>query len=138
MIKNSYVIEPIGIIRSELTDLANAPMQGTEGGYEAWLEVSPQFAQGLIGIKAGDHLIVLTWLHRAQRDVLQVHPRGRQEAPLKGVFATRSQDRPNPIGLHQVTVLEVAGQKLKVAPIEAIDGTPLVDIKPVLSRESSR
>ncbi len=132
MTKNSYMIEPIGLIHSELTDLAQAPMQGSEGGYEAWLEVSPQFAQGLMGIKAGDNLIVLTWLHLAQRDTLQVHPRGRQEAPLKGVFATRSQDRPNPIGLHQVTVLEVAGQKLKVAPIEAIDGTPIVDIKPVL------
>ena len=134
MTKNSYMIEPIGIIRSELTDLAKAPMQGSEAGYEAWLEVSTQFAQGLMGIKAGDNLIVLTWLHLAQRDTLQVHPRGRQEAPLKGVFATRSQDRPNPIGLHQVTVLEVAGQKLRVAPIEAIDGTPLVDIKPVLTQ----
>ncbi len=91
-----------------------------------------------MGIKAGDNLIVLTWLHLAQRDTLQVHPRGRQEAPLKGVFATRSQDRPNPIGLHQVTVLEVAGQKLRVAPIEAIDGTPLVDIKPVLTQGSGR
>ena len=133
MTENSYVIEPIGIIRSELTDLANAPLQGTEGGYEAWLEISSQVAQGLVGIKPGDHLIVLTWLHQAQRDVLQVHPRGRQEAPLKGVFATRSQDRPNPIGLHQVRVLEVTGQRIKVAPIEAIDGTPLVDIKPVLT-----
>ena len=133
MTENSYVIEPIGIIRSELTDLADAPLQGTEGGYEAWLEISSQVAQGLVGIKPGDHLIVLTWLHQAQRDVLQVHPRGRQEAPLKGVFATRSQDRPNPIGLHQVRVLEVTGQRIKVAPIEAIDGTPLVDIKPVLT-----
>ena len=138
MTKNSYMIEPIGIIRSELTDLAKAPMQGIEGGYEAWLEVSPQFTQGLMGIKAGDNLIVLTWLHLAQRDTLQVHPRGRQEAPLKGVFATRSQGRPNPIGLHQVTVLEVAGQKLRVAPIEAIDGTPLVDIKPVFTQGGGR
>ena len=109
MIKNKYEIEPIGIIRSELTDLAEAPMQGIEGGFEAWLEVSPQVAQGLLGIKPRDHLLILTWLHLAQRDTLQVHPRGRQEAPLKGVFATRSQDRPNPIGLHQVTILEVAG-----------------------------
>lgn len=135
MTENNFVIKPIGIVRSELTDLAEAPMQGTEGGYEAWLEVSIQFTQGLLGIEPGDHLIVLTWLHLAQRDVLQVHPRGRQEAPLRGVFATRSQDRPNPIGLHQVIVLEVAEQKIKVAPIEAIDGTPLVDIKPVLSQE---
>jgi tRNA-Thr(GGU) m(6)t(6)A37 methyltransferase TsaA len=136
MNKNRYLIEPIGTIRSALTDLAKAPMQGSEGGYEAWLEVLPQFAQGLMGIKTGDNLIVLTWLHLAQRDTLQVHQRGRQEAPLSGVFATRSQDRPNPIGLHQVTVLEVTGQKIKVAPMEAIDGTPLVDIKPVLRRES--
>jgi len=134
MTENSYRIEPIGIIRSELTDLADAPMQGTEGGYEAWLEISPEFTQGLVGIKVGNHLIVLTWLHLAQRDTLQVHPRGRQQAPLKGVFATRSQDRPNPIGLHEVTVLEVAGEKIKVASIEAIDGTPIVDIKPVLNR----
>ena len=133
MTKNRYVIQPIGIIRSELTDLAKAPMQGIEDGYEAWLEISPQFAQGLMGIKTGDNLIVLTWLHLAQRDTLQVHPRGRQKSSLKGVFATRSQDRPNPIGLHQVTVLEVVGQQIKVAPIEAIDGTPLVDIKPVLN-----
>lgn len=133
MTENSYIIEPVGTIRSELTDLADAPKQGTEGGYEAWLEISSQVAQGLAGIKPGDKLIVLTWLHLAQRDVLQVHPRGRQEAPLKGVFATRSQDRPNPVGLHQVTVLEVAGQKIKVAPIEAIDGTPVIDIKPVLT-----
>lgn len=138
MTENSYVIDPIGTIRSELTDLEEAPMQGSEGGYEAWLELSPQVAEGLLGIKAGDHLIVLTWLHLAQRDTLQVHPRGRQEAPLKGVFATRSQDRPNPIGLHQVRVLEVAGQKIKIAPIEAIDGTPLVDIKPVLTQGSDR
>lgn len=133
MIENNYVIEPIGFIRSKLTDLADAPMQGSEGGYEAWLELSPQFAQGLMGIKIGDKLIVLTWLHLADRHVLQVHPRGNQERPLKGVFGTRSQDRPNPIGLHEVTVLEVFGQKIKVAPLEAIDGTPIVDIKPVLS-----
>jgi tRNA-Thr(GGU) m(6)t(6)A37 methyltransferase TsaA len=138
MAENRYVIDPIGVIRSELTDLADAPLQGDEGGYEAWLELTPQVAQGLAGIKVGDYLIVLTWLHRAQRDVLQVHPRGRQEAPLRGVFSTRSQDRPNPIGLHQVSVLEVAGQRLKVAPMEAIDGTPIVDIKPVLSRPGNR
>jgi len=135
MTKTSYCIDPIGIVRSELTDLADAPKQGIEGGHEAWLEILPQFTQGLAGIKTGDQLIVLTWLHRAQRAVLQVHPRGRLEAPLKGVFATRSQDRPNPIGIHQVTVLEVADQKIKVAPLEAINGTPLVDIKPVLTKK---
>jgi len=138
MTENSYVIEPIGIIRSELTDPEDAPLQGDEGGYEAWLDLTPQVAQGLAGIKAGDNLIILTWLHRAQRDVLQVHPRGRLDAPLKGVFATRSQDRPNPIGLHRVSVLEIAGQHLKVSPLEAIDGTPIVDLKPVLSQVNDR
>jgi len=133
MTKNSYQLEPIGVVRSELTNLDDAPMQGREGGYEAWLELSPQVAEGLLGIKPGDQLVVLTWLHLAQRDTLQVHPRGRQEAPLKGVFATRSQDRPNPIGLHQVRVLEVTERRIKIAPMEAIDGTPIVDIKPVLS-----
>lgn len=138
MIETSYTIEPIGIIRSELTDLEAAPHQGDEGAPEAWLELTARVAQGLVGIRAGDELIVLTWFHRARRDVLQVHPRGRIEAPLKGVFATRSPHRPNPVGLHRVSVLEVAGQRLKVAPMEAIDGTPIVDIKPVLVRSDDR
>jgi tRNA-Thr(GGU) m(6)t(6)A37 methyltransferase TsaA len=127
-----YTIEPIGWIRSELTRLEDAPMQGDEGAPEAWLEISPLAAQGLMGIQAGEELIVLTWLHLAQRDVLQVHPRGDLNRPLTGVFATRSPDRPNPVGLHRVTVLEVTARKLRVAPLEAIDGTPIVDLKPVL------
>ena len=138
MSESSYLIEPIGVIRSELASREAAPLQGDEGAPEAWLQLNPEFAQGLIGIAAGDELIVLTWLHRAQRDVLQVHPRGNLEAPLTGVFATRSPDRPNPVGLHRVSVLEVAGQQLRVAPIEAIDGTPVVDIKPVLARVEDR
>jgi tRNA-Thr(GGU) m(6)t(6)A37 methyltransferase TsaA len=125
-------IDPIGIVRSELTRREDAPMQGDEGGPEAWLELNSQVASGLMGIQPGDELIVLTWLHLAERDVLQVHPRGDLNRPLRGVFSTRSPDRPNPIGLHHVTVLEVAEQKLRVAPLEAIDGTPIVDIKPVL------
>ncbi len=129
-----YTIEPIGFVRSELTRLEEAPMQGDEGAPEAWLELTPLAVQGLTGITAGDELIVLTWLHLAQRDVLQVHPRGDPNRPLTGVFATRSPDRPNPVGLHSVSVLEVGEQKLRVAPLEAIDGTPIVDIKPVLSR----
>jgi len=102
------------------------------------LTLTPQVAPGLIGIKVGDKLIVLTWLHLAQRDVLQVHPRGRLDAPLKGVFATRSPDRPNPIGLHQVKVLQIEGQRLKVTPLEAIEGTPIIDIKPVLTQINDR
>lgn len=128
-----YTIEPIGFIRSELKRLEDAPMQGDEGAPEAWLELIPSIAQGLMGIQAGDELIVLTWLHLAERDVLQVHPRGDLNRPLTGVFATRSPDRPNPIGLHRVTVLEAKEQRLRVAPLEAIDGTPIVDIKPVLA-----
>lgn len=112
-------------------------MQGDEGAPEAWLELTPQATQGLQGINPGDELILLTWLHLAQRDVLQVHPRGDLNRPLTGVFATRSPDRPNPIGLHRVSVLEVTGQTLRVAPLEAIDGTPIVDIKPVLAGNPS-
>jgi len=130
-----YVIEPIGFVRSDLTRLEDAPMQGDEGAPEAWLELTPQAAEGLAGLQVGDELILLTWLHLAQRDVLQVHPRGDLNRPLTGVFATRSPDRPNPVGLHRVSVLEVAyaERKLRVAPLEAIDGTPIVDIKPVLA-----
>ena len=137
MSKTNYTIEPIGFIRSTLTQLEDAPMQGDEGAPEAWLELKPLVAQGLAGIKAGDELIVLTWLHLAQRDVLQVHPRGDINRPLTGVFATRSPDRPNPVGLHRVSVLEVKEQKLLVAPLEAIDATPIVDIKPVLAEAPS-
>src|SRR5690606_26080982 len=120
----TYEIHPIGVIRSELVDLASAPKQGDEGGYEAWLELIPQVGDGLVGITVGDELIVLTWLHQSQRDVLQVRPRGDLSRPLTGVFATRSPARPNPIGLHRVTVLQIDALRLSVAPIEAIDGTP--------------
>jgi tRNA-Thr(GGU) m(6)t(6)A37 methyltransferase TsaA len=138
MAKTTYTIRPIGVIRSSLTDLEEAPRQGDEGAPEAWLELAAPAAPGLPGIAVGDELFVLTWLHRAQRDVLQVHPRGDLSRPLAGVFATRSPDRPNPIGLHQVSVLEVTGRSLRVAPMEAIDGTPVVDIKPVLGRTANR
>jgi tRNA-Thr(GGU) m(6)t(6)A37 methyltransferase TsaA len=132
MSSSLYTIEPIGVVRSELTRLEDAPMQGGEGAPEAWLKLTPSTTPELLGIKVGDELLVLTWFHLAQRDVLQVHPRGNLNRPLTGVFATRSPDRPNPIGLHRVSVLEVTEQKLRVAPLEAIDGTPIVDIKSVL------
>ena len=128
----SCTIEPIGIVRSELNRLDAAPRQGDEGAPEAWLELDPRVEPALAGIEVGDELIVLTWLDRARRDVLQVHPRGRLDRALTGVFATRSPDRPNPVGLHRVSVLETAGPRLRVAPLEAVDGTPIVDIKPVL------
>ena len=135
---NPCILLPIGVVRSALTSLEAAPLQGDESGPEAWLEISAPVAQGLVGMTEGDELVVLTWLHFARRDVLQVHPRGRQETPLTGVFATRSPDRPNPVGLHRVSVREVTGRSVKVAPMEAIDGTPIVDIKPVLGQFDER
>ena len=136
MIENSYTLKPIGVVRSELVSLEAAPLQGDEGAPEAWLEFTAAVVPGLISIKAGDELIVITWLHQAQRNVLKVHPRNDETVPLTGVFATRSPDRPNPLGLHRVTVLEIAGNRLKLGPIEAINGTPVVDIKPVLPQSA--
>src|SRR5262249_44585135 len=127
-----YSLDPIGQLRSTLRALEEAPRQGSEGAPDAWLEVNPTFARGLFGIATGDEVIVITWLHRADRDVLETHPRGDPDIPLAGVFATRSPHRPNPLGLHRVTVLEVSGNRLRIGPIEAIDGTPVVDVKPVL------
>jgi tRNA-Thr(GGU) m(6)t(6)A37 methyltransferase TsaA len=131
-------LDPIGVIRSPLKVRKNAPRQGDEGAPDAWLDVFDAVASGLTGVKVGDELVILTWLHEAHRDVLLVHPRGRTDLPLFGVFATRSPDRPNPIGLHQVSVLEIAGRRLKIGPIEAIDGTPVVDIKPVIGPPGTR
>jgi tRNA-Thr(GGU) m(6)t(6)A37 methyltransferase TsaA len=122
----------IGVIRSVLTERHGAPKQGSEGAPDAWLEVHPLVSDGLLGVSVGDELIVITWLHQGRRDVLQVHPRGNPTNPLTGVFATRSPDRPNPLGLHPVIVREIDGRRLRIGPIEAIDGTPVVDIKPVL------
>ena len=127
-----YSIQPIGQIRSTLRAVDEAPRQGLEGAPDAWLEVYPAYARGLCGIATGDEIIVVTWLHCADRDVLEVHPRGDPENPLTGVFATRSPRRPNPLGLHRVTVREISETRLLIGPIEAIDGTPVVDIKPVL------
>jgi tRNA-Thr(GGU) m(6)t(6)A37 methyltransferase TsaA len=118
--------------RSMLRALDEAPRQGSEGAPDAWLEVNPTYARGLFGIATGAEVIVVTWLHRADRDVLEVHPRGDPEVPLAGVFTTRSPHRPNPLGLHRVTVREISGTRLRIGPIEAIDGTPVVDVKPVL------
>jgi tRNA-Thr(GGU) m(6)t(6)A37 methyltransferase TsaA len=125
-------LRAIGVIRSSIKKRSEAPKQASEGAPDAWLEVYPAMARALDGLKPGDDIIVVTWLHQAQRDVLQVHPRSDPRQPLTGVFATRSPDRPNPLGLHPVTVREVAGNRLRIGPIEAIDGTPVVDIKPAL------
>src|SRR5919202_1039690 len=136
MTATTYTLPPIGRIRSDLTTRAAAPRQGDEGAPAAWIAVTEAVAPALHGIAVGDALIILTWLHRAARDVLQVHPRGESYKPITGVFATRSPDRPNPIGLHRVTVLEINGNRLKVGPMEAIDGMPVIDIKPVLPQSA--
>ena len=128
----SAQLRPIGVIRSTIKLRSNAPKQGSEGAPDAWLEAYPFAAKALDGLTVGDDIIVITWLHQAKRDVLKVHPRSDPRRSLTGVFATRSPDRPNPLGLHRVTIRKRVGTRLRIGPIEAIDGTPVVDIKPVL------
>jgi tRNA-Thr(GGU) m(6)t(6)A37 methyltransferase TsaA len=125
-------LRPIGQVVSPLTDLASAPLQGREGGPEAWLQFAPAVRDALDGLCEGDTVVVLTWLDRADRDVLRVHPRGDPANPIQGVFSTRSPARPNPIGLHEVRILEIDGLRLRVSDLEALDATPIVDLKPVL------
>jgi tRNA-Thr(GGU) m(6)t(6)A37 methyltransferase TsaA len=132
MPENDYSLHPIGLIRSSLRDRLTAPNQGDEGAPDAWLEVDSTVAAGLDGIAVGDEMIVITWLHQSRRDVLNLHPQWNEDNPLTGVFNTRSPDRPNPLGLHRVHVRAIEGNRLLIGPIEAIDGTPVVDIKPVL------
>jgi tRNA-Thr(GGU) m(6)t(6)A37 methyltransferase TsaA len=126
-------LTPIGRVESPLTDPASAPMQGDEGAPDAWLVFEPDVLEALDGIQVGDDVLVLTWLDRARRDVLRVHPRGDLSRPEQGVFSTRSPHRPNPIGLHRVQVAEIDGERVRVRNLEALDGTPIVDVKPVLS-----
>ena len=127
-----YSLKPIGFVESVLKNRREAPKQGNEGAPDAWIRIVPGVARAVKGIAAGQEIYVITWLHQARRDVLRVHPRSDKSRPLTGVFATRSPDRPNPLGLHRVKVLEVAGNRIKVGPLEAIDGTPVIDIKPIL------
>jgi tRNA-Thr(GGU) m(6)t(6)A37 methyltransferase TsaA len=126
------MLRPIGVIRSAVASRRDAAKQGDEGAPDVWLEVHPWAAEGLLRLSAGDEIIVITWLHQGRRETLQVHPRGNPENALTGVFATRSPDRPNPLGLHPVVVREIDGRRLRVGPMEAIDGTPVVDIKPTI------
>jgi tRNA-Thr(GGU) m(6)t(6)A37 methyltransferase TsaA len=128
----------IGTVSSPLRDRGSAPCQGDEGAPDAWLEFSGEYAAGLDGIAVGDALLVLTWLDRSSRDVLRVRPRGDLARPEQGVFTTRSPDRPNPIGLHRVTVAEVDGLRVRVHDLEALDGTPILDVKPVLEAVGER
>ena len=123
---------PIGRVESPLTDPATAPKQGYEGSPDAWLALEPGILEGLDGIRVGDRVILLTWLDRARRDVLRVHPRDDVTNPEQGVFNTRSADRPNPIGLHEVEIASIDGGRVRVRDLEALDGTPILDIKPVL------
>ncbi len=119
----------IGYVRSEYKNRSETPKQGTEGGIEAVIEIDKEYADALDGITEGAKIVLLLWLHAADRSYLKVHPRGDGSKPKRGVFSTRSPDRPNPIGLHPVTVTDIDGLKLKIRPLEAIDGTPLIDIK---------
>jgi tRNA-Thr(GGU) m(6)t(6)A37 methyltransferase TsaA len=128
---------PVGVVRSSLSRREDAPRQGDEGAPDASIHLEPSFADALRGVGVGDELFLLTWLHEADRSVLQVHPRDDETRPLTGVFATRSSDRPNPVGLHRVIVLGIDGLELRVGPLEAIDGTPVVDVKPALRGEGT-
>jgi len=134
----SIALRPIGSVESPLTDRATAPKQGDEGAPEATLVLRPEVTEGLDGIRPGDAVIVLTWLDRAQRDVLRVHPRGDLTRSEQGVFNTRSPDRPNPIGLHVVEVVAIDDARVRVRNLEALDGTPVLDLKPVLRRVEER
>jgi tRNA-Thr(GGU) m(6)t(6)A37 methyltransferase TsaA len=134
----NFEVRAIGRVESSLTDLQSAPRQPDEGAPEAWLVFDPEVLDGLQDIRPGDNVIVVTWLDRARRDVLQVHPRGDTASALAGVFSTRSPHRPNPIGLHRAEVTAVDGRRVRVRNLEALDGTPILDLKPVLGRETSR
>lgn len=127
-----FEVRAIGRVESPLTDLASAPRQPDEGAPEAWLVFEPAMSEGLRGLRAGDAIVVLTWLDRARRDVLSVHPRGDASRPLAGVFGTRAPHRPNPIGLHEVEIAAIDGHRVRVRHLEAVDGTPILDVKPVL------
>jgi tRNA-Thr(GGU) m(6)t(6)A37 methyltransferase TsaA len=132
MATSHHEIRPIGRVESPLVDLADAPKQGDEGAPDASLVIDPAYQRAVSGLEAGADVFVLTWLDRAARDTLVVHPRDDPAVPVRGVFATRSADRPNPIGLHRVRILEIEGSRIRVRPLEALDGTPVVDVKPVI------
>lgn len=134
----SFAARPIGQVESSLTDLDSAPRQADEGAPEAWLVFVPEVLEALRNLRPGDRVIVLTWLDRARRDVLTVHPRGDASRPPEGVFSTRSPHRPNPIGMHEVEITAIDGPRVRVRSLEALDGTPILDIKPVLSEDVRR
>jgi len=134
----SFELQPIGRVESSISDVEDAPRQGDEGAPDAVIVFDGGVAEAMADLRAGDEILVFTWLHQARRDVQSVHPRGDERRPVEGVFSTRSPDRPNPIGLHRVRVLSVAGTRVTVSDLEAVDGTPVVDVKPVLERLGER
>ena len=137
MNERRFDVTPIGIVESPLTDVASPTKQGDEGAPDAWLSFDATVVAGLAGLESGNDIMLLTWLHRARRDVLRVHPRGDISRPQQGVFSTRSPDRPNPIGLHRVEILSIEGSRLHVRNLEAVHGTPILDVKAVLSGDVS-
>jgi tRNA-Thr(GGU) m(6)t(6)A37 methyltransferase TsaA len=136
---SEYVLRPVGVVRSPLKSRDECPKQGFEGAPDAWLEIDPAFVAALDGLTVGREILVLTWFHQADRDLLKVHPRGDSNRLMRGVFSTRSPDRPNPIGLHRVEVMEIGEPgRVRVRPLEAVDGTPIVDIKSVMLESEQR
>jgi tRNA-Thr(GGU) m(6)t(6)A37 methyltransferase TsaA len=131
-------LEPIGWVESPLVDPDRAPLQGDEGAPDAWLVFDHRVSAGMSELRVGTDVLVFTWLDRARRDVLRVHPRGDRSRPETGVFSTRSPDRPNPIGLHRVEILAIDGVRVQVRNLEALDGTPILDVKPVIGPTSER
>jgi tRNA-Thr(GGU) m(6)t(6)A37 methyltransferase TsaA len=134
----SFALRPIGRVESTLTDPADAPRQPDEGAPDAWLVFDPSVAPALDGLEPGIDVLLFTWLDRGDRDTLAVHPRGDRSRPLTGVFATRAPDRPNPIGLHTVHIVAVEGNRVRVRHLEALDGTPILDVKPLLGPPPER
>ncbi|MGX9787937.1 tRNA (N6-threonylcarbamoyladenosine(37)-N6)-methyltransferase TrmO [Mycobacterium sp. MMS18-G62] len=133
-----FALRPIGYVESTLTEPTAAPRQGDEGAPDCWLVFEPHVRAALDGLSVGDDIVVVTWLHQADRNVLQVHPRGDTSRPIRGVFSTRSQHRPNPLGIHAVTILAIDDLRIRVKGLEAIDKTPVVDIKSVLEARGER
>ena len=128
-------LKPIGRVESSLTELSSAPRQADEGAPEAWMVFEPELVEGLRSLRPGDEVLLFTWLDRARRDVLSVHPRGDESRAQEGVFSTRSPHRPNPIGLHRVKITAIDGRRIRVRSLEALDGTPILDLKPILSED---
>lgn len=133
---SSFEIKAIGRVRSSLKSIADAPRQGDEGGTEAWVDIEEGYFRALEGLKKEDWIILLSFFHLSERETLRVHPRNEKKNPMTGVFATRSPDRPNPIGLHRVIIKEITPTSIQVHPLEAIDATPIIDIKPVLAESN--